>query len=367
MDKIKGLVILLVVCSFLAGCGFKDIDNRIFVTGIGIDPSEEDSDKYKVTLKLAIPVSSIKQEKEPSYQYLVHEGENLEDAIRILETHTDKVLEFGHAKVILINEKLLKEEIKDFMDYLFRRGDIQTIAWVGATKDSAEEILRTEPKGESAVASPLTKFFGNMGTESPYIVSKYLYEFRRDFYGEGIDVVLPIIESNEPGTQLIVNKSLIVREGKEPFELSSSQTRNFNALANNMGGYSFKIETEELNLSLNMREVKMKYKVLKEGDQPTSIKVDVTMAGVISQSNKRLYLDKLDNYNQLASIEIKKELEKLFTMLQEDKLDPFGFGLRYRTMQLYEKDIFKTWEKAYPELPIDLTVNISLKNTGTIQ
>lgn len=47
----------------MAGCGFKDIDNRLFIIGIGVDPSEKEEGHYKVTLKLSIPVASIKQEK----------------------------------------------------------------------------------------------------------------------------------------------------------------------------------------------------------------------------------------------------------------------------------------------------------------
>lgn len=367
MAYIKYLAMLIVVMSFLSGCGFKDIDNRIFVTGIGIDPSEKESGEYKITLKLAIPVSSIKQEKEPSYQYLVHEGENVEEAVRILETHTDKVLEFGHTKIILINEALLEEEIKDFMDYFVRRGDIQTIAWVAAAKPSAEAILRTQPEGEAAVASPLTRFFGSTGTESPYIVSTYLYEFRRDFHGEGVDPIIPIVESNESGTQLIVNKSVVVKQRKKPLELSSSLTRDYNSLANSISGYSVKIVTDDLKLVLNMGTVKMKYKVINDNERPTSIKIDVKMTGVISQSNKQLPLNNLDKYNKLASKEIKGHLEKLLTTLQKEELDPFGFGLRYRTMQLYDKGTFKKWEEAYPNLPFDVNVDIALKSTGTIQ
>ncbi|PJO43059.1 hypothetical protein CWD94_14950 [Lysinibacillus xylanilyticus] len=83
-----------------------------------------------------------------------------------METYTDKVLEFGHAKVILIKELLLEEKLKDFMDYLFRRGDIPSIAYIGAARGSAEDVLRTLPKGEAVVASPLIKFFGETGNDS---------------------------------------------------------------------------------------------------------------------------------------------------------------------------------------------------------
>lgn len=62
--KVVFLCIIFIQCIVLmAGCGFKDIDNRLFIIGIGVDPSEKEEGHYKVTLKLSIPVASIKQEK----------------------------------------------------------------------------------------------------------------------------------------------------------------------------------------------------------------------------------------------------------------------------------------------------------------
>lgn len=367
MANLKYVVLVIVIMSFLSGCGFKDIDNRVFVTGIGIDPSENDDGKYKVTLKLAIPVSiKEKSTTSTSYQFLVHEGDNIGEIIQILETHTDKVLEFGHAKFILINEELLEENLKDFMDYLFRRGDIQSIAYIGAARSSAEEVLRTLPKGESVVASPLTKFFGETGNDSTYVVSVYLYEIRRDFHSKGIDAILPIVEVNKSGTQLIVNKSLVVGYKGKPLELTSKFTQAFNALKNSIPGYSYRLDSDDYKLLINMTTTKMKYNIIQENGQPKSIKVNVEMSGTISQSNKTLLMDKLDEYNKLAAKEIKQELEKMFTTIQEKNLDPFGFGLRFRTMQLHQKDTMKRWEKAYPELPINITVDVDIKSTGTI-
>lgn len=356
---------MVVIMSFLTGCGFKDIDNRVFVTGIGIDPSDKEDGTYKVTLKLAIPVS-VKQKGETSYQFLVHEGDSIGEIIQILETHTDKVLEFGHAKVILVNEALLKDNLKDFMDYLFRRGDIQSIAYIGAARNSAEEVLRTLPKGESVVASPLTKFFGETGNDSPYVVSAYLFEIRRSFYSKGIDAVVPIVEVNDKGTQLIVNKVIMISQKGKTFELSSSYTQAFNTLYNSVAGYSFKLDSNGYKLLLKMTTTKMKYKIETENDQPTSIKINVAMSGVINQSNKTLIIDNLQDYNKMASQGLTKEFEKMFTTIQKENLDPFGFGLRYRTMQLHHKDTLQKWEQAYPTLPIEVTVDVDLKSTGTI-
>ena len=363
------LSIIFIQCIFLlSGCGFKDIDNRLFIIGIGVDPSEKEEGHFKVTLKLSIPVASIKQEKKPSYQYLVHEGENIEEAVRILETHTDKTLEFGHTKIIMVNEALLENNIKDVMDYFVRRGDMQLIAWIGTAKTSAEEVLRAEPKAEEAVSTSITRFFDNTGTESPYIVSTFMFEFRRNSHSLGIDPTLPIIETNEDGSQLIVNKSLIVKEGRAPYELSSRLTREYNSLANNLGGYSYKIEFEGNNIVVNIGNNKVKYKIITDdNEKPTAINMKIEMTGEIIESDKDLSLNNLEKYNKLAEDEVKKHVREFLTTVQKENLDPIGFGLKYRTMHLNNKDTMKKWNEAYQELPFDLNVDVNLKSTGTIE
>lgn len=284
-----------------------------------------------------------------------------------METHTDKVLEFGHAKIIVINEDLLEDNVKDFMDYFIRRGDIQLIAWVAAAKTSAESILRVEPAAESAVSSTLVNFFGGSGSDSPFIVSTFLYEFRRNMLSDGIDAVLPLVDATEDKKELIVNQSLVVKEKSKPFELSSEQSKYYNSLLNGMNGFSYKAESEGLTLVIDMEKIKVKYKILTNKGKPTSIKMNVKMIGIIGQSNKNLSLKDLNKYDKIASEAMKGEIEDFLTTVQEKNLDPMGFGLRYRTMMLYDKNTISEWQNVYPTLPFEVSVNVSLKGTGSIE
>ncbi|MFJ5768730.1 Ger(x)C family spore germination protein [Psychrobacillus sp. NPDC093180] len=366
--KVIVVVVIYFSCvSILAGCGFKDIDKRVFVTGIGVDPSEKVDGGYKVTLKLSLPVASIKSSTGPNYEYLVFEAETLAEAIRILETHTDKVLEFGHTKMIVINEDLLHGNTKDFMDYFVRRSDIQLIAWVAAAKSSAESILRVEPAAESAVSSTLINFFGSSGTDSPFITSTFLYEFRRNMLSDGIDAVVPLVEASEDKKELIVNKSLVIKEETKPLELNAEESKYYNTIVNGMSGFSYKAESDDLTLIINMERTKIHYKILMVDEKPTSIEMNVKMVGVIGQSNKNLSLKDLKEYDQIASKTVKKKIKDFLTTVQKENFDPIGFGLRYRSMVLYDKNTISVWQKAYPDLPIDVSVEVELKGTGAIE
>ncbi|CAM3209464.1 Ger(x)C family spore germination protein [Filibacter tadaridae] len=370
LSKRKRIFLVIIVCItgiFQTGCAFKDINKRAFVAGIGIDPGEDDDEKYKVTLKIAIPIGSLKQAKGPTYSYLSYEGETIGESIRMLETHIDKTLEFGHAKILVINEKLLSDDLGQFMDYFTRRGDLQLIAWVAAGRPSAEQVLKTEPETESPASVALFNFFDDSGTESPYITTTFLFQFRRDFFAIGLDSVLPLVEASENGKELIINNSLVVKDKQDPLELTPVETKDYNSLASGMVGFSYKVKHGDLTLLLNIDTVKMNYKIITEQGSPPRVDMNVKMIGIIGESSTDLAFKNLKKYNEYASKAMEKKVVKLLTILQENELDPFGFGLRYRATRLSNKNTISKWNSMYPNLEFDVTVDVELKSTGAIE
>lgn len=367
-SKVLLLPLLLLLSTILqTGCAFKDIDKRVFVAAIGIDPSENDEGKYKITLKILLPTGSLKESTGPKFTYLSNEAETIGESIRTLETHIDKVLEFGHTKLIILNEKLVSEEIGNFMDYFTRRGDIQLISYVAVGRPSADKILKTEVATESPASIALFNLFDDNGTENPFTVTTYLFEFRRNIHGKGIDAIIPVIETNNGDTELVVNKSLVVKNKETPLELSPLETMLFNSLKRNKGGLDYKVDNEQLTLLLDIINVSMDYKMFTDKGATPRVDMKVKMAGVIGESSKPLHLKDLDKYNQIANKEFHSKIMKLLKKFQEKEMDPFGFGLRYRATRLNDKNTFSDWEKLYPTIDFDVTVDVQLNGTGAIE
>lgn len=365
----KLVVLVLVSSSVLFGCGFKDIDKRLFVSAIGIDPPEVIEEGYKVTLKIALPFGAIKESTKPSYAYLSRESASIGEAIRMLETHLDKIVELGHMKAIIVHEDMVSEHIKTVMDYFIRRGDIQLISYIAGARPSAETILKVEPATEAPASVALFNFFGGTANESPYIVTTYLFQLRRDRLAKGKNAVIPLIETSEQQDQLIVNHALVVRDRKEPIELSSSETNYFNSLLNGATGFSFQVKSGHADLLLDIKQSKMKYSFVygPDGVTPVAMDIQIKMKGVIGESNDRLALSKLDDYNQMASEEVRKKTVSLLKRMQEEQIDPFGFGLRFRATRLHHEDVMDRWEAAYPTMEFRVTANVALQTTGAIE
>lgn len=368
-NKTKFVLLLLVILMpILSACEFKDIDKNVFVTAIGIDTSDNTEKPYKITLKLYVPSSSLRQQPKPEYAYISSEGASLSEAIRMLETHVDKKLEFGHSKVILIGEDMLNRDVKDLMDYLIRRADIQMISWVAAARPTASEILELVPTTESAAYPALYNYFDTIGNESPYVVNNFLFEFRRKVLESGIDPILPLIEKDDKESQYIINRSLVVPEkGGRPVEFSPLETKLYNVLIQEAPELDLIVKRKDLNILAMIDQYKAKYKVNLSENGRAKIYVDVNMTGIISESKFDLNNQNLKDYSKQAEAEVKAKLTDFIKKIQDEGVDPIGFGIKYKTTRLHNHINIDQWTQAYKNAQVELKVKVELKSTGVIQ
>ncbi|MDN4494718.1 Ger(x)C family spore germination protein [Ureibacillus aquaedulcis] len=362
------ILILLPIITILTGCEFKDIDKNVFVSMIGIDKSDDEDKPYKITLKLYVPTSSFKQSPKPEYAYITQNGETLTEAIRLMESYSDKELEFGHSKLIVIGEDLLAEKANEIMDFLLRRPDIQMISWVAVGRPSAEEVVKMVPQGENAAYPALFNYFDDIGTESQFIVTTYLFDLRRRLKEDGIDPVLPIIEVKKKESHFKVNKSMVLVDKKEPYELSSLYTQTFNILSMNAPIADLIIKEEGEYFNARVDSMESKYRVNVKDNNKIELEVDVSLIGYISESKNPLKTQDLAYYSKLMEKEAKEKFTEFFEEMIHIGYDPIGFGLDYKSRTLHNRRMSsEEWEEAYKNAGINMTINAELKSTGSIK
>lgn len=366
----KFLILMTVSLMLLSGCGeFKDIDKMVFVSMIGIDQTNDSKKPYKIILKLYVPTSSFRQSSTPQYSYLIKEGETLAEIISILESHTDKELDFGHSKMIVIGEEMLKnEKNKEILDFLIRRPDIQMISYVGMGRPNAEEILKFVPKGETALQPTLFNYFDNDGAESSYIITSFLFDFRRRLKAEDISPILPIIEIDKPTSHFIVDKSIVLEEDKPPYELDSQKTMLVKMLSGDAKNIFFSVNRENEHFVARLDNIKVNYNLKKGENNNLSLNVKIKLVGIITESKKNLSNKELPRYSKLLEEEMKEEVEQLIHELKNEGYDPIGFGLRYNAYTLPKNRMdSKEWMEAYKNAELKVTAKSSLKSTGSVQ
>ncbi|QHS23853.1 Ger(x)C family spore germination protein [Virgibacillus sp. MSP4-1] len=366
MKNFCGLIGLLVFVMFLlTGCGFKDIDKRAFVVGIGIDKTEQNEEGYEVTLKVAFP-SSGSEELGDQFELLSSKGSTIAEAIQLIKAKVSNELDFGHMKVIVLGEKVLSKDIGKTMDWFTRRRDIQQIALITIGKPDAKAILSIEPKGERLPSNKLFMFFDETGTESPYVTTKFLYNLRRDLEERGIDGFLPIVQAEEDNFSITTMS--VFKQGVHPLHLTKKETKLFNMLKKGYDKESIKVNAKDEFFMLAVDALNTEYQIKQKQTKKMSIEVTVDISGVIEESKVELKEGKLDKYNKLTEKVLTKDIHKLLAKFQETKMDPIGFGLRYRaTRSGTENEKWKAWKSLYPDASINVQVHADITGTGIIE
>lgn len=363
------LLILIGNVMLTVGCGFKDIDKRIFVMSLGVDKAEDPEKNYRVTLKLAVPTGSLKEASGGNmYTYVTQESTKMADAIRRLKTQVDKEFDFGHLKSIVIGEQLLQEDLGEVMDMIGRRRDFQRIAWVAVGSPTAEKVIKTEPKSEMAASVALFNFFDDIGVESPYIVSTHFFDLRRKGMEKGIDAAVPVIKVDEKGSRLTVDHAVILHKKKEDVELSSQQTKLYNLLRNNLKKMELLVKKEDYEFMISIDSLHTKYKIITDEGKSPVVKLNIDLTGILEETDRYTNSKELDGLGKVASQYLEKRIEDFLVFSKENHIDPIGFGLRYKATRLHQEDLIKNWEQElYPKLRFDVNVRVGIKSTGVIE
>ncbi|MGV3464278.1 MAG: Ger(x)C family spore germination protein, partial [Heyndrickxia sp.] len=324
MNRKWCLILIMMAVVLINGCGFKDIDKRFFAVSVAVDKGE--TKRYKVSVELALPSGDPKQPGDSIV--LSEEADSIAAAIGIIKSKADKELDFGHMKVIIISKDLAKENLFTTADWFTRRRDIQEIAWMTISDSTAEDILHYHPKSEYIPSNNLLLLFGDEGTETPYVISEYLFSFWRDLSEPGIDPVLPVIKLIKDENTIEVQRSGVIQGDHLALVLNKDDTMLLNLFIKQKVKSELNVKVKNYDFTIASSKAKVKYKINTKGSTPI-IDIFVSMKGNLEEKHREQQKVNLKSYAKITNQDYKKKFEKLLTKLQKAKVDPIGFGQRY--------------------------------------
>ncbi|MGG3798693.1 Ger(x)C family spore germination protein [Metabacillus fastidiosus] len=364
----KRIVVLISIVLVLSSCGYKDIDKRFFVVTIGIDKAENENKKYKIMLKVAVPSPDIKTEQQ-TFIVSEYESNSVTGAVRMIKSKLSKELDFSHTKMILFGEEVAQEDVRELTDWLIRRRDIQKIAWVGIGKPNAENILRMNRLTEEIPSNALFLTFGNTGTDSVYILSERLFDFRKRITERGISPILPIIESKGKGEReyFEVNHGAVLDDKKVRMVLTSEETKILNIMLKRMEEADIRVDKDgEEFFYIASEGSSAKYKVkVKKGEKPT-VDVHIRISGILEEELEYTGATNFKEYEKMAEQQVKQRVLHLLTTLQKENLDPIGFGLSYRATH-FNKNDWEEWLAIYPHIDFNVDVDMKIEGSGLLK
>ncbi|BBH21465.1 hypothetical protein Back11_28100 [Paenibacillus baekrokdamisoli] len=362
--SLRLVAVLILLANMIAGCGFKDIDKRFFVVAMGIDKPKNDGKGYLITLRLAVTSPKI----EPGAaitQIETIKAPSIAEAVRLIKSHVDKELDFGHCKLYLLGYEFAKHDYNELLNWLGRRRDVQNVAHLAIGTPDAKSIMKINPKTERYSGNMIFLLFGKDGTESSYIISQFLFDFTRSVGEKGLDPVLPIMRGVPEG--YVITKLGLLNKSKLVLTLNPNETELFNQIRNEYAKSTVTAKIRGSILVLSVGNIKSNYKIIQEKDGSHVVKLNLRIKGIFEEAPMGVYDWNWTKLEASFNKQVAKKAERLLLKIQKAGVDPFGFGLRYRATHRGSEKTWKDWKSIYPELKFEVDAVVKIEGTGLIR
>ncbi len=397
--KIK-LIISIFIIFTLTGCyDYREINDLAIVGATEINKID---DNYQVTVQAINPQAPDKTTN-PQAPFVIYTGtgKTIQEAYRSITLTSSRFLYSNHLQLLIINEKVAKEDISSIIDYYIRNPGIRTEFYILIGKD--DNILSiTTPIDEIPSASIKESIENNYkyyGVTSRVTFS----EFVDMNLNPNLEIVLPSIELIKDIPTKDKDEQKDEKSNEENDESSQDETSNKNTESTEekskylLSGYAiFKdshligyLNNEEsihyniLNNNIKNTIItyecdKNKYLAIEVIDSNSSIKIKnnkveitINLEGNINEAHCNIDIKKSENISKISK-EIEKKLNKEITdnilnIRTTYKSDIFKFkDIIYKHDYNYYQKIKNNYDEAYQNLNISVKTNVNLIEKGNI-
>jgi Ger(x)C family germination protein len=216
------LLIMLLCITILAGCWDKvEIEDRLFVLGIGVDKAKEEEKAHpndKLAINFASPiVGSLKEGGggAESFETFKTMAEIFTFGMNQMYERMDKKLSFQHARVLLFGEDLLKDDVlfREVLDAIARSHEFHRNMYVFAVPGRTEDVFKVKPIYTKLLAPYLAGIAENSDYQSS-IFKLPAYDMYNNITNTEGDTVIPVLkpsktEAKAAGADIIKNYKLV--------------------------------------------------------------------------------------------------------------------------------------------------------------
>lgn len=430
MKKINQLFILsTIILTTLTGCyDYREMNTLAIVSATEINKI---GDEYQVSVQAINPQAPDKTAV-PQAPFIIYTGtgKTIQEAYRSITLSASRFMYSNHLDLLIINEKIAKENISYLIDYYTRNPGIRTEFYVLISKD--DNILSvTTPIDEISSASIKEsiendyKYYG-VSSRTTFI------EFVNMNLNPNLEIVLPTIElvkdtptedknineeknnnedinankdkdNNENNDKNKSNNSEDKNNKSNQEENESDGTSNKNTEKTEvknkylLGGYAifknnklvgYLNNKESINYNIITNNIKNtiityecsknKYLAIEITDSSSSIKtknnkvsIDINLKGNINESHCDIDITKNKNIKKISH-DIEKKLNKEITndilnVRNNYHTDIYKFkDIIYKHDYSYYQKIKNNYDEAYQNLDISVKTNILLVEKGNI-
>jgi Ger(x)C family germination protein len=276
--------------------------------------------------------------------------------------HTSTPVELAKIRVLVFGKSYAEAGIEYTAERLLLTPQLGTSVQIAVSTHSARETLNTFKKEKSLTLAERIKH--NMQGQS--LPNMNLHVFLNHFYGEGMDAYVPMLTIDKKDRVQIEGVG-IFKDDKLKLHLNEDQTSIFSLLKDPRTQATIKIDSDDQK---NRRDIitarAFRSKSHWDWDQRKEqlnlrLQIQMTLVQYPDWFNVEKTEDVMEIKKQIVET-LEKEIGNLLASFKEHGVDPIGIGNIVRS-----KD--RTWEEAtfyklYPDLPINVNVNVQIIHSG---
>ncbi|MYL32180.1 Ger(x)C family spore germination protein [Pontibacillus yanchengensis] len=345
----------------LAGCQQNySVEDRVLVILSGFDYVDDQTIKGTV----AIP-QIIRREKTQEFSNevsITETASSIKELLLKMQHKTSKPISNGKLKVSLYGEKLAKEGILNYVEYLSRDPVIGRNISLCIVNGEAENLIKGPYNNrEGTTAEYIGKLIGQ-NIQRGNFPNSNLHLFLKHHYAVGIDPILPVLKKEN--NDVVLKGIGILKDGVLVHTVPYSEGFFFKVLKDRASFGILTMPYQDQNVVLENVVSKVTYHTSGDASNP-KFNIEVKVKG---------YLNEVANMNVAVTPKMIEDIEskmitfskekglELINQFKEKDIDPFGFG--YILKNRFPNFTLEKWKTQYPDVPISIDFKIDITHKG---
>ncbi|WP_257351672.1 Ger(x)C family spore germination protein [Pseudalkalibacillus decolorationis] len=354
---------LLICIVILTGCVPTSIVEEVnYMKGKAYD--YVDGDNFKTTISIPIYPKGEKTSGGIENGTISAIGKTSEEIEEMIDYESPRPIEDGHLNTVLFSEEILDNGIMDFLDSLTRNPQIGRTVQLAVVKGEAAPYMKFQTKGNIQPPDFIYDVLSHAMEESfPRTnIHKFLYQY----YGKGMDPFLPFLTLT--GDRVKIDGIALFDKDRYVGRLPYRMIFIFKMLSEGHVNGAYRVTMKDSNDDVLIETISSSIKRAFKGSiENPVVSITVDVKGVMEEAHFPIGSGEKRGAN-IKKIEkqfeetLQKRGLELIKQLQQKKIDPLSIGNYIRSrMRDWNKE---KWETIYPEMEIQLKVNVSITGTG---
>jgi len=382
-------LLLLSLALLLNGCWSKNELNELaIVVAIGV---EKVDDEFEISVQVVEPseVSATQPSTNRTPVTTYHaKGSSIFEAVRSLTILTPRKLYLAHVQMMIIGEELSQQGVSDALDFFARDHAIRNDFYIVVSSETTpKQVLETLTSLEKVPANKMHNSIEVSEREWASTSAVQLDELIKNLSNKGNNTVLSTITiqgktelgTNQSNVENVDTPAKLQYSGLAVFKqdkliglLTEEESKGYNYLKDKVKSTIETISCPDgRKLSTEVIDAKTKVKGKIKNGIP-SIDVSVRVNQNVAEVDCNIDLTKIETINLLdkeTSKLIKENImNTLDTLQKEFKADVLGYSEALHRADYKEWNKIKNeWVHLFPELEINVSVDVHTQNSGNTQ